>query len=691
MALPGCETNAEVRKVLDEKLASKLLYKMKFTERAALERRVLEDLIAKYPRELEPYRTLGNTIRSETPDEFPLFRDRLVKMSKDNPDDPLALMLAGWALRGKDTLEAIRLLEVSKAKAPNFPWAARELAAVYFSGKRVDQNKVKENIEIFFALCSASTDRGAQFVLDKDPSLQPKVAVALRACLQTETDPKRLQDYETLWGLEFRTRRPQEHDALRAQVADDLKRLDKLNPEGSSEWQAFLITGYKQSGASKDTITAKEDRLIRGYPHSNEALEIVRQRWEETHQEPSDPADTVAWDKYQREHEQALKVWIRDYPDDAHLQQFDWFYAILNDYALSEADGIAALDTFLQNVRDFSPPGNRTWAYFNAGQFLNERGWQPGRALEFSQQARQSSVPDLARLMDDDNLSGDDAKDRKETKIFEQQYFDGLTLRAANLAGRPEEALKLKSSVEMPPPAEKKLRSGYWLNRARLEAIQNHTQDALAYYQLALQTRVIPPQARHGRLRDDLNDEAHALWKQQGGTDAAWVVWSKPVEGAEQLAEGRWEKAMKPIPSFELSDLSGKTWRLKDLAGKKVFINVWATWCGPCQGELPHLQKFYEKVKDRSDIQVLTFNLDEDLGLVAPYMKEKGYTFPVLPAVSTVVTLLDGFAIPQNWLIDPEGVWRWKQIGYGGVIDADFERDMLARLGTMSTNLVPER
>jgi len=92
------------------------------------------------------------------------------------------------------------------------------------------------------------------------------------------------------------------------------------------------------------------------------------------------------------------------------------------------------------------------------------------------------------------------------------------------------------------------------------------------------------------------------------------------------------------------------------------------------------LQKFYEKVKDRSDIQVLTFNLDDDLGLVAPYMKEKGYTFPVLPAVSTVVTLLDGFAIPQNWLIDPEGVWRWKQIGYGGASDGDFEQEMLARL-----------
>jgi thiol-disulfide isomerase/thioredoxin len=140
------------------------------------------------------------------------------------------------------------------------------------------------------------------------------------------------------------------------------------------------------------------------------------------------------------------------------------------------------------------------------------------------------------------------------------------------------------------------------------------------------------------------------------------------------------EKPKKEIAVFELADLSGKTWRLKELGGKTVLINLWATWCGPCNAELPQLQKFYEKVKDRSDIQVLTFNLDEDLGLVAPYLKDKGYTFPVLPAFSVVVNLLDGFAIPQNWIVDPKGTWRWSQIGYGGGTDADFRQEMLQKL-----------
>jgi len=105
-----------------------------------------------------------------------------------------------------------------------------------------------------------------------------------------------------------------------------------------------------------------------------------------------------------------------------------------------------------------------------------------------------------------------------------------------------------------------------------------------------------------------------------------------------------------------------------------------AAWCGPCQAELPALEKFYEKNKDRKDTQILTFDLDEDLGMVEPFIKEKGYTFPVLPAYSTVVGLLDGFAIPQTWLVDQHGVWRSKQIGFGGGSAADFEKEMLQRL-----------
>jgi thiol-disulfide isomerase/thioredoxin len=664
-----------------------MLNKIKFKERVALERRLLQDLIAKYPRELEPYQTLINKMRSEDPDEFAELRSRLVKMAKDDPSDPLALLLAGWVLRGKDTPESVRLLEAAKAKAPDFPWPFRVLAAVYFSGKIADQNKVKKNIEAFFAVCPASSDNSAQQLLAKDPALQPKVATALRTRLERETDAQRLKDYEILWGLEFRTRPPVEHDVLRAQLTEDLKRLAMLNPKGSAEWQAFLIKGYKQSGVSPETITTMQDALIREYPHSSEAYDIVRTRWDNAHKEPEDQNDAPAWSKYQREYEEALKGWMRDYPDDTFLQRYEWFYAIQGNDAASEKDGIAALDTFLQGVKDFQPPSFWPHSYANAAQFLVQRGWEPTRALELLKEARLLNEQEQKRTQDDDNLSDDDLKSREMENLWRDQYLEGLVLKAAMQAKRPEAALELKASIEAPPPQDKKFESGYWLNRARFEALQNHTQDALAFYQLGLRTRTDPPKARRGKLRDDLTDEARALWKAQGGTETAWAVWSSPTsDSTERLREGWWEKATKTIPSFELSDLSGRTWRLKELEGKTILINVWATWCGPCEAELPHLEKFYEKVKGRSDIQVLTFDIDEDLGLVTPYLKEKGYTFPVLPAYSTVVSLLDGFAIPQNWLVDPHGMWRWKQVGYGGGSDADFEKEILARLESTKTS-----
>jgi thiol-disulfide isomerase/thioredoxin len=234
--------------------------------------------------------------------------------------------------------------------------------------------------------------------------------------------------------------------------------------------------------------------------------------------------------------------------------------------------------------------------------------------------------------------------------------------------------------VESAPPKWPKRLSDYWANRARLAALENRKADALAYYQLALQTRISPPTPWHGKLNDDLADEAHAMWKELNGSDAGWALWRHPPPGAKPLesTEGRWEKPTKTLPSFELADLSGKTWKLATLEGKSVLINLWATWCGPCQVELPHLQKLYETVKDRPGLQILTLNLDEDLGLVEPFMKEKGYTFPVLPAFSYVTKLLDGFAIPQIWIVDPKGNWRWTQLGFGG--EPDWLGVMIAKM-----------
>jgi thiol-disulfide isomerase/thioredoxin len=685
LALPGCDPSPEVSKVLDTKLDDKLLDKMKFAERIAYERGVFEDLIAKYPREIVPYQRLIQETRYFDPDAFPALQDRFAKLAADHPDDPLALTVAGTALVGKDTPESIRLLESAKANTPGFPWVPLALANLYFSGKRANNDKAAENITAFFAACPGSTNRTAQWILNKDIPLQPKVAAALRAKLEKETDPKHLRDYETLWSLEFRTHPPSEHDALRKQVALDLKRLESLNPDGDAEWQSFLIKGYKQSGATQETITATEDRLLKEFPKSDEASEIVQERWRKAHKEPQDQGDTAAWAKYNAEYVATVKGWIQEFPDDAFLQRYSWFYAISDDDKLSEKEGIAALDHFLKETGDYDPP--QYWTLFPAASFLTHHDWQPSRAIEILGQAESLVDKEAQRNRQNDNLSDQERKEQNESELFQKQTIAGLVLKAAKQAGKPEAAQSVRAFVDGPLPDDKKFQSSYWSNRARLAALDNHKQDALAYYQLALQTRSEPAKPWHGKLQDDELDEAHALWKDLGGTEAAWAVWSNPPTAkAAELAEGRWEKPTKEIPVFELSDLSGKTWRLKELGGKTLLINLWATWCHPCNAELPHLQKFYEQVKDRPDIQVLTFNIDDDLGLVAPYLKEKGYTFPVLPAYSIVVSLLDGYAIPQNWVVDPKGTWRWTQIGYGGGSDADFSKDMLERLESMKTN-----
>ena len=93
-----------------------------------------------------------------------------------------------------------------------------------------------------------------------------------------------------------------------------------------------------------------------------------------------------------------------------------------------------------------------------------------------------------------------------------------------------------------------------------------------------------------------------------------------------------WTKPAIELPPWKLRDLQGKIWKQSDFHGKTMLINVWASWCVPCRQELPNLQKLYEQVQGRSDIQIVTFNVDGELGKLLLFMKEKGYTFPVLLA-----------------------------------------------------------
>ena len=102
------------------------------------------------------------------------------------------------------------------------------------------------------------------------------------------------------------------------------------------------------------------------------------------------------------------------------------------------------------------------------------------------------------------------------------------------------------------------------------------------------------------------------------GNETLIEYFRKNVTDAENLSKfnslcDKWEaiRAGKPSPSFTGTDINGKQVTLESLRGKYIYIDVWATWCGPCRGELPHLKKLEEAYKDK-DIHFVSLSCDQD-------------------------------------------------------------------------------
>ena len=86
----------------------------------------------------------------------------------------------------------------------------------------------------------------------------------------------------------------------------------------------------------------------------------------------------------------------------------------------------------------------------------------------------------------------------------------------------------------------------------------------------------------------------------------------------------------------------------------------------------------FDRIKDRKDIQIVTFNVDDNVGDVAPFMKENKYTFPVGIAGFLMRDLVPSLGIPLNWIVDRSGVVRMEHVGFGA--SDTWEDEMLAAL-----------
>lgn len=123
---------------------------------------------------------------------------------------------------------------------------------------------------------------------------------------------------------------------------------------------------------------------------------------------------------------------------------------------------------------------------------------------------------------------------------------------------------------------------------------------------------------------------------------------------AEALSKLEAADAQRQNADFTLSDLQGKQWRLRDLRGKVVLVNFWATWCPPCRKEMPDLQSLYEKYKDQGFV-VLSIS-DEEAAKVQPFIAERKITYPILLDPGRKVNdtfMVEG--IPKSFVYNREG------------------------------------
>ncbi|MCY3776703.1 MAG: TlpA disulfide reductase family protein [Candidatus Aminicenantes bacterium] len=146
-------------------------------------------------------------------------------------------------------------------------------------------------------------------------------------------------------------------------------------------------------------------------------------------------------------------------------------------------------------------------------------------------------------------------------------------------------------------------------------------------------------QVRH--RMDDLDD----LGNRAGG------LAPPPLPVERSLADFEWK----------LQGLDGEETSLAAFKGKVLFVNLWATWCGPCVVEMPSIQRLYEQFQ-QEDVKFLLVS-DEPPDVVEPFVQEKGWELPMYVSNDERPSVFESRGIPATFILDREGRIVFRHVG----------------------------
>jgi thiol-disulfide isomerase/thioredoxin len=604
----------------------------------------------------------------------------------EHPDNLLYQTLYARTLKGTNTPESLRILENILRQDSNYVAARLKLIEIYSAPKFRDEQKLAANQEAYWQACPESLHgfvRNGAMQLS-DPQFNAKAASHLRHLLDGRTDTQALGMYNLLWTMEFKAVPLSEQKPVREQLRRDAAMLRSQDLPRQPSLLNELSQAYTMLGDKEGSNWVEAEKLKRGVSANASAAAAITQ-W---HSE-NPWKNGFDRDEYQSKLLGVTGEWIGRWPDEAQ-PRFERFQVLRMMQDAPLEDTVSAAEDWIrvyEKRRTFVSP------YTQVAQFYSQHNIRYSELPELVEKGLKSS----SEVVSDLYFAGGQAAASRQLAWGNLNTAASIYLKLKKLDRARELLAQLGPSLlkERPPesaaqPAKQQFAMSeyaYWTNMAKLARADGNKNDALSFGRNALLANPFSRASAESYETASLRE----LWRDVKGTNDGFDTWlgkpessaasSRPAAIAETLTP--WTAMDKQLPDFEISDAAGKTWRLADFKDKVTLVNLWATWCGPCRQELPVLQKLFDRIGQRKDLQIITLNTDENPGVIDPFLKENAYTFPVLPASGYVAKVVPELSIPRNWIVDAGGVLRMERIGFSSS-DSNWAEAVIAEMEKVS-------
>lgn len=604
-----------------------------------------------------------------------LIREREARY-RENPENAAQAYLLARLLAVERSPRTIQILEATLGRHPRFAQAHLLLAHAYRSRHGTPGSAAEiEQISAYRKLCpDAAEGFSAMRRLPRSEWLTREVQ-ALKKRLDASLSPGELEHVRAYWGIAFAAWPPEGHQAIRQDLARWLSTLrQRQGPWGLGELQT-LVEGFTLAQETEGRTWA-ENAILEKFSRSGAARNLLEDRWQEHRQAASTkaaPSDA----------ELARAARLRHLNDLLKLAPFSpelinsKFRLLSSDQNTSDAE-ILATGAALRKVL-LAPPRPHYFAkpaplliaaevYVSRGIGLDQVPELVGESLQAISHHRATTAS---------WLGGDEAgRARILLELDAQEILAlGLMVEVASQTGDLAQAarqLALAKGILAKHSAIDPGDSRYGVHLSSLARYQRavsalelaagNKRQALDALRVAESWDRQSGQSYYRTARDVVRERISVLETELGNRAPP----ASEPQARERSRHLDWQDDSAPFPVLTLVDVSGRSWHSKDWRGKTVFLNYWATWCGPCRAELPLIQVLSEKYADRKDLLFVTVNMDEEVSSVLPFVAGLRLRLPVLlgwPQRESLLGAKTG-AVPVTLIVDKEGIVRKRQIGF---------------------------